>query len=63
MDGFERTEADIFFAHDSELQGLLLSLSGDDQVVVRLLDPQVDGVLLRESLKNTRLWGGECEEA
>jgi hypothetical protein len=51
MDGFERTEADIFFTHDSELQGLLLSLSDDDQVVVRLLDPQVDGVLLKESLK------------
>ena len=57
MVGFERTEADIFFAHDSELQGLLLSLSGDDQVVVRLLDPQVDGVLLRESLKKIQGFG------
>lgn len=47
--GFERSEADIFFNHDSELQDLLLSLS-DNQVIVGLLDPQIDRVLLKESL-------------
>ena len=50
MDGFERSEADIFFNHDPELQDLLLSLS-DNLIVVRLLDPQVDRVLLKESLE------------
>ena len=50
MDGFERTEADIFLNHDSKLQDLLLSLS-DDLIVVRLLDPQVDRALLKESLE------------
>jgi hypothetical protein len=47
--GFEAEQANLFFGYDRETRDLLLRMS--DDVLVTLLDPVVDGVLLKESLQ------------
>ena len=49
LSGFEEEQANLFFGYDRETRDLLLRMS--DDVLVTLLDPVVDGVLLKESLQ------------
>ena len=49
LSGFEAEQANLFFAYDRETRDLLLRMS--DNVLVTLLDPDVDRVLLKESLQ------------
>jgi len=49
MEGFEAEKSEIFFAHGKELKELLLTMS--DEVMINLLDPEMDTVLLKESLQ------------
>ena len=49
IDGFEGEKSRLFFQHDREMRDLLLGMS--DEVLITMLDPEVDPVLLRESLQ------------
>ena len=53
MPGFEGSKAELFMRHDQETRQLLLTMS--DGVIITLLDPEVDKVLLKESLKKINL--------
>lgn len=49
MPDFEGEKSEIFFRHDLETRNLLLSMT--NEVMISLLDPLVDKVLLKESLR------------
>ena len=53
--GLSNDKADLYFEYDRETRDLLLGMS--DDVLVSLLDPEVDRVLLKESLQKIELDG------
>jgi hypothetical protein len=53
ISGFNAGKAEIFFSHDRETRQLFMMVT--DDVLLAMLDPEVDKVLLKESLFKIRL--------
>ena len=53
ISGFNAEKAEIFFSHDRETRQLFMMVT--DDVLLAMLDPEVDKVLLKESLFKIRL--------
>ena len=53
ISGFNAEKAEIFFSHDHETRQLFMMVT--DDVLLAMLDPEVDKVLLKESLFKIRL--------
>jgi hypothetical protein len=49
MNDFEGDKSELFYGHDQATRELLLTMK--DDILIRLLDPDVDPVLLKESLQ------------